>query len=240
MTILLFDVDGTLTEPMKPITNVMLFMLNYLKQEGYILGIVGGSNIEKISAQIGPNIFTIFDYVFVENGLVVYKHGELIDSKSIIKLLGEANLQFIINTILKTLSEIVLPCKRGNFVELRNACINVSPIGRSCSYEEREQFLAYDNIHNIRKKLISNLETVLSEYNLEAAIGGMISIDIYPTGWNKSYCLHYLDEYDTIHFFGDKCEPQGNDYPLFIHPRINGHKISNPVHLLSVVNDLNL
>ena len=170
MTILLFDVDGTLTDPMKPITEDILFMLNYLKQEGYILGIVGGSNIEKISAQIGPNIFIIFDYVFVENGLVVYKHGKLIDSKSIIELLGDDNLQLIINTILKTLSEITLPCKRGNFIELRNACINVSPIGRSCSYTEREQFLLYDNIHGIRKTLISNLKYILTKYNLEAAI----------------------------------------------------------------------
>ena len=68
----------------------------------------------------------------------------------------------------------------------------------------------------------------------------MISIDIYPVVLNKSYSLNYLDESDTIHFFGDKCEPQGNDYPLFIHPRVTGHKILNPEHLLSVIHDMDL
>ena len=43
---------------------------------------------------------------------------------------------------------------------------------------------------------------------LEFAIGGQISIDVYPTGWDKRFCLQFLqkDNIQTIHFFGDKVD----------------------------------
>ena len=37
-------------------------------------------------------------------------------------------------------------------------------------------------------------------------LGGQISMDAFPTGWDKRYCLQFVEEdkYETIHFFGDK------------------------------------
>lgn len=37
--------------------------------------------------------------------------------------------------------------------------------------------------------------------------GGQISIDIFPNGWDKTFCLQYLDGFDKIYFFGDKTAP---------------------------------
>lgn len=39
-------------------------------------------------------------------------------------------------------------------------------------------------------------------------VGGQISIDVFPKGWDKTYCLKHLSDepFDTIHFFGDKTE----------------------------------
>ena len=36
--------------------------------------------------------------------------------------------------------------------------------------------------------------------------GGQISFDVFPTGWDKTYCLKHIEaeEFKTIHFFGDK------------------------------------
>ena len=37
------------------------------------------------------------------------------------------------------------------------------------------------------------------------SIGGQISFDAFPMGWDKTYCLRYVqDDYADIHFFGDK------------------------------------
>ncbi|PKA67128.1 Phosphomannomutase [Apostasia shenzhenica] len=60
--IALFDVDGTLTAPRKVIT----------------VGVVGGSDLVKISEQLGKSAVNDYDYVFAENGLVAYKNGDLI------------------------------------------------------------------------------------------------------------------------------------------------------------------
>lgn len=38
-------------------------------------------------------------------------------------------------------------------------------------------------------------------------LGGQISFDVFPDGWDKRYCLKYLDNYREIHFFGDKTAP---------------------------------
>lgn len=39
--------------------------------------------------------------------------------------------------------------------------------------------------------------------------GGQISIDVFPDGWDKRYCLRHVenDGYKTIYFFGDKTMP---------------------------------
>ena len=36
--------------------------------------------------------------------------------------------------------------------------------------------------------------------------GGQISFDVFPNGWDKTYCLRHLkgEAFDEIHFFGDK------------------------------------
>jgi phosphomannomutase len=63
----------------------------------------------------------------------------------------------------------------------------------------------------------------------------MISIDIYPDGWDKRYCLKFFDS-DMIHFYGDRTEPGGNDYLLYSDPRVQGHTVTGPddlIHQLS-------
>lgn len=68
------------------------------------------------------------------------------------------------------------------------------------------------------------------------SIGGQISFDVFPTGWDKTYCLHHLKnekeisgvEYTDIHFFGDKTSKGGNDYEIFEDNRTVGHSVENP------------
>ncbi len=50
------------------------------------------------------------------------------------------------------------------------------------------------------------LKEKFSDYGLTFAIGGQISFDVFPNGWDKTFCLqHVADErFEEIHFFGDK------------------------------------
>lgn len=44
---------------------------------------------------------------------------------------------------LKYISGLKLPRKRGTFVEFRNGMVNISPVGRNASVDERNEFNAY-------------------------------------------------------------------------------------------------
>ena len=82
--------------------------------------------------------------------------------------------------------------------------LNISPIGRNCSQSERDDFEVYDHTHHVRATLIAKLQKEFSALDLKYSIGGQISFDVFPNGWDKTYCLQFLEEFKTIHFFGDK------------------------------------
>ncbi len=106
--------------------------------------------------------------------------------------------------------------------------LNVSPIGRNCSRDERNEFEAYDKEHKIRENFINALRDNFPDLPLTYSIGGQISFDVFPTGWDKRYCLRFLDEYEEVHFFGDKTSIGGNDHEIFADERTIGHTVKNP------------
>lgn len=236
--LILFDVDGTLTIPRNKIENDMINALH--KLNNIDIGFVGGSDLSKQIEQIGPENMDIFKWKFSENGLKSYK-SELIHEQNIIDFLGENRYSNLIDTILSVLSSTKIPIKRGNFIELRTGMINVSPIGRSCSQIERDQFELYDKEHNIRKKMIENIKTKLGNesYNFQFSIGGQISIDIFPRGWDKTYCLQFVQyKYDKIYFFGDKTMEGGNDYEIYNDSRVIGYSVNNYKETIIILENL--
>lgn len=238
-TLCLFDVDGTLTAARQEVTPEMSEFLQKLKTRVRV-GVVGGSDLSKIQEQLGRDVIQKVDYVFAENGLVAYKDGTLLSVQSIQAHMGEELLQNFINFCLNYLSTIKLPRKRGTFIEFRNGMLNVSPIGRSCTLEERKEFYELDKKEKIREKFVSVLKEEFKGKGLSFSIGGQISFDVFPDGWDKRYCLGIVekDGFSTIHFFGDKTKPGGNDYEIFSDPRTVGHEVSSPEETLQLCQQL--
>lgn len=228
-TLCLFDVDGTLTLPRKKIEPEMAEFMLKLKEK-VTCGLVGGSDLNKIAEQMGGmEALMKFDYVFSENGLVAYKKGQLLKKENIQNHLGEEKLQTFINFALRYMSCLTLPVKRGTFIEFRNGLINVCPVGRSCTQEERDQFGEYDKIHHVREKFVKALQDEFPDCGLVFSIGGQISFDVFPKGWDKTYCLRFVEnDFKTIHFFGDKTDKGGNDHEIYEDPRTVGHKVTSP------------
>ena len=107
--------------------------------------------------------------------------------------------------------------------------MNISPVGRNCSREERNAFEEFDKKTDTRKKFVEALKAEMEGLDLHFSIGGQISFDVFPKGWDKSFCLQFIEkEYDEIHFYGDKCYPGGNDHEIFEDPRTIGHEVKNP------------
>ena len=233
--LVLFDVDGTLTPARQKVSETMRFFLEKLKDKVDV-GIVGGSDLKKQKEQMGENIIDEVKYSFSENGLVAYKDGKLIGTTYLKDYLGEVNLKRIINFCLNYISKLDIPIKRGTFIEYRSGMLNISPIGRNCSHEERNEFEKYDLENNIRKDFVKVLKEEFKDLNLTYSIGGQISFDLFPNGWDKTYCLRYLEneDYDKIYFFGDKTYEGGNDYEIFIDERVLGNSVKNPENTIEL------
>eukprot|EP00448_Togula_jolla_P009344 CAMPEP_0170614784 /NCGR_PEP_ID=MMETSP0224-20130122/24990_1 /TAXON_ID=285029 /ORGANISM="Togula jolla, Strain CCCM 725" /LENGTH=256 /DNA_ID=CAMNT_0010940475 /DNA_START=59 /DNA_END=825 /DNA_ORIENTATION=+ len=223
----LFDVDGTLTEPRKVVSPETLEYLKALREK-ICIGVVGGSDLVKQKEQLGDSP-SMFDFCFSENGLLAYADGKKIGETSLVNHLGEDNLKRVVNWVLHYIADLDIPIKRGTFVEFRAGMLNLSPIGRNCSREERNEFEKFDLANNIRKTMVEKMRKEFADLNLTFSIGGQISFDVFPTGWDKTYCLRYLPEtdFDEIHFFGDKTFEGGNDHEIYSHPRTIGHSIDD-------------
>ena len=117
---------------------------------------------------------------------------------------------------------------------------NISPIGRNCSREERNDYEKFDLEHKVRENMVAAMKKEFSDLNLTYSIGGQISFDVFPTGWDKTYCLQYLKEsdFDEIHFFGDKTFKGGNDYEIFTSERTIGHSVTCPEDTIEQIRKL--
>ena len=120
--------------------------------------------------------------------------------------------------------------------------LNVSPIGRNCSREERNDFEKFDLANKIRQTMVEKMKVEFADLKLTYSIGGQISFDVFPQGWDKTFCLRYLPEadFDEIHFFGDKTFKGGNDFEIFSDPRTMGHSIddADPMTTLNKLSQL--
>jgi phosphomannomutase len=70
---------------------------------------------------------------------------------------------------------------------------------------------------------------------------------VFPTGWDKTFCLRHVEndyklpdgvKYDTVHFFGDKTSPGGNDYEIYEDKRTIGHSVKNSEDTLAQLKEL--
>lgn len=128
--------------------------------------------------------------------------------------------------------------------------VNISPVGRNASIQERNDYQAYDKEHKIREQFVAVLKDKFSHLGLTYSIGGQISFDVFPTGWDKTYCLQHIAaeknppgggpgvDYTTIHFFGDKTFKGGNDYEIYEDSRTVGHAVTSPDDTMREVKEL--
>lgn len=112
-------------------------------------------------------------------------------------------------------------------------------------------------MHGIRKKFVDILQKEFADYGLTYSIGGQISFDVFPTGWDKTYALRHVEDegFQEIHFFGDKTYPVrknssvrprdfpdalqgGNDYEIYSDKRVIGHSVSSPEDTMRILREM--
>ena len=63
--------------------------------------------------------------------------------------------------------------------------LNVSPIGRNCSREERNDYESFDLANKVRETMVEAMKKEFADLDMTYSIGGQISFDVFPTGWDK-------------------------------------------------------
>jgi phosphomannomutase len=85
----LFDVDQTLTVARTEVTQDMTETLTKMRAAGVHFGIVSGSDLGKVTEQLGEELVKGADWCFAENGLYAMKAGEFLAKESFVGFLGE-------------------------------------------------------------------------------------------------------------------------------------------------------
>lgn len=150
----------------------MLQLLSALRHK-VAIGFVGGSDLAKQQEQLGTQsipVTTLFDFCFAENGLTAYRMGAPLASHSFIKWIGEDSYKKLVKFILHYVADLDIPVKRGTFVEFRNGMINVSPIGRNASVQERNEYEKFDLEHKVREKFVQAIKQEFPDLGLTYAL----------------------------------------------------------------------
>lgn len=209
--IFMFDIDGTLTPSrLRMEEKFSKFFEKWSNENKYYL--VTGSDLDKTKEQLPIAYIDRAEAIFTCCGNQMWKDNELIyDNK------------FELSTKLKNTLEVVLmsnqyPHRYGNHIEDRGSMVNFSIVGRNCTQEQREHFFKWDEEKGERKKISTFLKHKFKD--LDAVLGGQISIDIYPKGMDKSQIFKHIENIENFYcpeeyiFIGDRTEKGGNDYPL--------------------------
>ena len=215
--IFIFDVDGTLTPSRLPMTKEFQeFFKQWIKKNKFYL--VTGSDLPKLQEQMcmydieAEGIFTCCGNQFwLPNPSVPIQSADLIYDN---KFKVPRKLNKLLGTIM---SNSIYPHRYGNHIEDRGSMVNFSIVGRDCNQEQREEYYKWDKEKGERKIITQAVKEKFPD--LDAVIGGQISIDIYPKGNDKSQVLSVIEQERLVPpneyiFIGDGIENGGNDYPL--------------------------
>lgn len=210
-----FDVDGTITEPRKPMEGDFIpSFSNFCDFNNVVL--VSGSDSTMIGEQIPREILEKVK-LYTCSGVVgpCYNIDYEIHDDELIKYLEEL------------VENSTFSPKTGKHINYRTGMINLSTVGRNATDKERNEYAIFDSIFQERKTIVASLEEKFTNY--EFHIGGEISIDISKRGINKSLVAKDLLTFDPeayIIFYGNQIL-NGNDYPLakFIQDNNLGHSI---------------
>ena len=132
----------------------------------------------------------------------------------------------------------------GTFFHYRGPLLNWCPIGRIASLDQRNTWKEYDHGSSIRKEYMELLKTHIATHDIPVsiALGGSTSFDIYPTGWDKTYVMNHLTDYEEVYFIGDKCMPGGNDKTLYdlLMPEGRAYETGGPSETIRLISKIHV
>ena len=254
-TIVLFDMDGTLTESREKLKLKELKDALYaLTNSGVEIGIITGSDENYLREQMGDFLTKSScrykTHLLPCNGTKYFKPPtfpnedfKLVHKVSMRDHLGKDKYRDLICELVCSQLDVchIGAPLTGHFINTRGSMINWSPIGRNADSEDRKKFIEMDKQKDIRKHFIFELREMLKIKDMNNRItiklGGDTSFDIYPTGWDKTYGLNHFPNWD-VWFVGDRCYEDGNDYEIFLKCAPQSYETNGPLHTIEIIDSI--
>ena len=255
-TIVLFDMDGTLTEPRQAFDYKVLEPSLLKLSEHAEIGIITGSDEDYLREQMESFLYDSScryrTHLLPCNGTKYLKPPEtaagefiLTHEVSMEQQLGTKKYRELICELVYSQVDICLlgAPLTGHFINCRGSMMNWSPIGRNASLDQREEFIKLDNELAVRDRVLGELRAMLKlkEINNKVTIklGGDTSFDIYPSGWDKTDGLKHFPAWD-VWFVGDRCDPDGNDYELYQACGTQSFISTGPENTIEIIKQISL
>jgi phosphomannomutase len=252
--VVLFDMDGTLTEPRSSLDKDLVPLLEDLSDIAEI-GVVTGSDFDYLKQQISflmdRSKIRYKLHLLPCNGTKYYKPPATATEDHILKYeknmleeLGQEKFRSLMIGILEVqehISKLRIPLT-GHFVDYRGSMINWCPIGRNANKLQRREFISMDNERtpSLREKYLTRLR-IKVEYttrDVVCKLGGDTSFDIYPSGWDKTYALKHFKNHRDIYFVGDRCQEDGNDYEIYKALNSRAYETTSTIQTQEIIKDI--
>ena len=208
----LFDVEGTLTPPLSEVDEEFAdLFLTWARAPHRHVYLATGSDIVKTKRQLFASFIDQCAGIFTCSGNVYYSKGRQIYENTL-----ELPPGFLDDLELYLQQGTTWRKKTGSHIEVRPGMVNFSTVGRNASPNLREAYYNWDRDCKEREDIVAYITHLYPDF--EVAIGGQISVDIYPRGKNKAQVVDTIHRLHTpttpIVFVGDRNVPGGNDWPL--------------------------
>lgn len=220
--LLIFDLDGTLTESKQPLTHEMALYVAKLLAVTKVAVISGGAFpqfVKQVVDQLPRTANLANLYILPTSGAALYewKHDEW--KKVYEERLSEKEAQSIEEAILAAIQETGLinlaEHSWGKRIEYRGGQVTLSALGQEAPTALKK---AWDPDHTKRRILQKAIAERLPEFS--AGIGGATSIDVTKRDIDKAYGIRKLcerigmPEAEAL-YVGDELESGGNDEAVY-------------------------
>ncbi len=219
--LIVFDLDGTLTESKVEIDPEMAVLLSSLLKEKKV-GVIGGGAFERFKVQVlaslsqDTKLENLFLFPLNGGSFYRYQNGEWQKIYSQ-ELSGEEkrNIRDAFERVFKEIGYVVPSKIYGEQIDDRGSQITFSALGQEAPLNEKTRWSKEHDAERL------NIALKLQKYlpDTEVKVAGLTSIDITRKGIDKKFAVEKLMKYlnisvaDTL-FVGDAFGPDGNDSPV--------------------------
>lgn len=252
--LIIFDLDGTLTESKSDLNQEMAVLLKQLLAVKKV-AIIGGQKYERFQEQFLSKLNASPDllrnlFLFPMNASAFYRFedGPLgsVEARPQWEKIYEESLsaeekQKIFDAFEKTFKELnyTHPEKvYGEVIEDRGAQITFSALGQRAPLDLKKKWK--EEQEAAKMKIIELLRKILPEFTVMAA--GLTSIDVTRKGIDKEYGINQIQKHlgvpiEEMLFVGDALFPGGNDFAA-VNTGIECIRVNGPEEAAKIIKDL--